>query len=1340
MVEPTEGPAEKNFSLNPVIFTPKNIDEYRLKYGNDAGEVIAKDLVQEFAAVDYAEQMAADPNFLTYDGLRDGTAGILRIARPDARAGENALNDDSIIELFSNATKGSFVRTGLGEFVKTAPSITAGIEVGKLVGSQVWKPPVYKGPFKKQVIPLEVAGRFIAPFAAGAVSSFLLYEGADKLEEVVMGPDEVITPGIKRWHETLRTAAGMSGGLHFPYLFKQVNSGAGEIIKNLAKDMEPSRSLKFMESVDNYVSGIDSLAKAFPKATILGEIAAGAGATIGAFTSESVNPGGTFSRLSFELLGAGSLYATFAKTIPKILKEAGSDGTALLDKGQKLKYQNLRNIYDQAPRVESEVVGRKIAEAELKLGRELTPAERTKFAADSDFQSMENQISDEINALYADAFPGVEFSAGQRTGDIVLNAIEARKAIDNPTIDNARKLATSKATVLTLKFIEVLKKDGSEEAVQQATRLRRSLYTDLMKARLVNAVETLNTARNNFSKQQGVASTLTKDEMSEKLVQLFKNQIGLATREESAFWNKIDGKLVVLTPEGAKQEVPNFIKMWDTLDSKNPDTEAVLGIKFVNESSQKAFEKEVSEITKFVDDAKATLGLAPDETVSTATLNPTIQKLFDSYPGTQKFSEGLDINLRTLSAEDKVENLRTTLNTLEASKKITPPNRRKIAVVKDKIQTISRSIRSQEQQQMEMFNESGSSIVKEASGITAKQLIEIRGRALKLATNFSSGSNKSGSVENDYGRRIGVWANSVLDDLDTMKTGGEAYNDARSFSFAKNNMFARSAAGDGVQTTGSGAAQIPPEVWLGGLLGSRNSSLTLSRVRDLEQAAKWADSRGYGAGSLSELDTPPTEVVTGNVFSTMDDLTTGYLRNMKSAEVFSVKTDPITNDDVINVNADALTAWREDNKNLLKMFPALDADTKNAVRAQNLYKISLKRYKENLKTSNKQKYIATLLNGSSPTVAITKAFEDAENPTRELRKIFAIAREGNTPSWIKSFVADQQALGRPTKDISREGVDVEVVRDGLRTAIMQKALLASGGESAVLNTSEELVAGLDPRTLYRTLFGALDDVSKKSMMDLALDSSIVGKNDYKRLKMMTTKLVQLQAYDLAGRLDDPALRDQYGLLLDFYVGIAGSAAGTRSMSLLTDGKSGPGAIKAASAGSNLLTNLLLKIPASKKVDLYEAVLLDPELTVSMMRRPQNERDANRSAQALFKALVKKGFGLSRDLSPAILRETAEDSDGKESLLFPENEERNIEYYKSISPPNRDFKQKMQQLAPLETSFLQRPSDGNPPTTPTGPASGPSTSSTGTRFSAMSQGEKYAALFPNDASGIGSLMS
>ena len=64
------------------------------------------------------------------------------------------------------------------------------------------------------------------------------------------------------------------------------------------------------------------------------------------------------------------------------------------------------------------------------------------------------------------------------------------------------------------------------------------------------------------------------------------------------------------------------------------------------------------------------------------------------------------------------------------------------------------------------------------------------------------------------------------------------------------------------------------------------------------------------------------------------------------------------------------------------------------------------------------------------------------------------------------------------------------------------------------------------------------------------------------------------------------------------------------------------------------------------------------------------------------------------------------------------------------------KERLKKQNDSRTSFLQRPSNGNPPTTSTGPASGPGTS--GTRYSAMSEGEKYDALFGN--SGIGSLMS
>ena len=63
---------------------------------------------------------------------------------------------------------------------------------------------------------------------------------------------------------------------------------------------------------------------------------------------------------------------------------------------------------------------------------------------------------------------------------------------------------------------------------------------------------------------------------------------------------------------------------------------------------------------------------------------------------------------------------------------------------------------------------------------------------------------------------------------------------------------------------------------------------------------------------------------------------------------------------------------------------------------------------------------------------------------------------------------------------------------------------------------------------------------------------------------------------------------------------------------------------------------------------------------------------------------------------------------------------------------------------LRTSFLtrqleQQPQSGNPPTNNFA-SSASGSGNAGTGFKQMSQEQKYAALFPNDASGIGSLMS
>ena len=66
---------ETGIKINPVILTPEVVDEFRLNFA-DPSEALARDIV-ETMKVDYADQIAEDPNFLTYEGLVSGTAPFL---------------------------------------------------------------------------------------------------------------------------------------------------------------------------------------------------------------------------------------------------------------------------------------------------------------------------------------------------------------------------------------------------------------------------------------------------------------------------------------------------------------------------------------------------------------------------------------------------------------------------------------------------------------------------------------------------------------------------------------------------------------------------------------------------------------------------------------------------------------------------------------------------------------------------------------------------------------------------------------------------------------------------------------------------------------------------------------------------------------------------------------------------------------------------------------------------------------------------------------------------------------------------------------------------------------
>ena len=61
--------------IDQRILTPEIIDEFRLNFANPE-EALARDLVGTHQE-DFADRIEKDPNFLTYEGLKNGTATIL---------------------------------------------------------------------------------------------------------------------------------------------------------------------------------------------------------------------------------------------------------------------------------------------------------------------------------------------------------------------------------------------------------------------------------------------------------------------------------------------------------------------------------------------------------------------------------------------------------------------------------------------------------------------------------------------------------------------------------------------------------------------------------------------------------------------------------------------------------------------------------------------------------------------------------------------------------------------------------------------------------------------------------------------------------------------------------------------------------------------------------------------------------------------------------------------------------------------------------------------------------------------------------------------------------------
>ena len=159
-----------------------------------------------------------EPNYVTYGGLRDGTAPIFELfpSLKDKSPAERSLNNEEIIKMFAYDPEGNPIEGGtfLEGFKRdiipqaaSVPTFMGGYSLGQTLVAGV--PPVS---------PPTAAIRFGTPIVTGVLGSIGGYFVGEQIADELLGDEVPMLPGQTAAYEAGKTAAGAAAWLPFPFL------------------------------------------------------------------------------------------------------------------------------------------------------------------------------------------------------------------------------------------------------------------------------------------------------------------------------------------------------------------------------------------------------------------------------------------------------------------------------------------------------------------------------------------------------------------------------------------------------------------------------------------------------------------------------------------------------------------------------------------------------------------------------------------------------------------------------------------------------------------------------------------------------------------------------------------------------------------------------------------------------------------------------------------------------------------------------------------------------------------------------------------------------------------
>ncbi len=751
-------------------------------------------------------------------------------------------------------------------------------------------------------------------------------------------------------------------------------------------------------------------------------------------------------------------------------------------------------------------------------------------------------------------------------------------------------------------------------------------------------------------------------QLSEKLFDIITNQLGQARGKEKALWSAVpDIDLTSFTDAaGEATNTPSFITAWKRLRGVSPELQAKLS-------------KDMPLLEAFVTRKTDELGLGGAAPVS-AELRTAQRRASDAVnklAGTS-YENRVSSIIDTMTAEgasqaDILARLRQEASSSRG--RMSTPRTRQLANALD--QTADLMVLQGKQ-----TTDDGAGAVTEP--LTTKELTELRGIALNYARQFASGENP------DYNsaRIANEMASAMLDDLGGASLGSSAaenyrfqYDTARAYSRSLNNTFTRAFAGEATKTKGSGAASMGPELLARRILQGGNDP-TYLRLEQINDIGMFAVEEG-----LADADT---------TIGTLRGVTEQILRNARS-EAF----DPNTG----TVNPDALAKWVSKNEDVLSQFPSLKYDLEDAATANVLLKETSVINKKNQAEELAQLSFYDLMNPVSSDTG--RRVYGTESPTT------AIARAINTKAPVKGLDRLLNVVRGAPEDMQEQAMT------GLKSSILEWASTKAGGSHS---------GTFSPSSLYDDMFRPMKgSKGRVSLVDWMKENKVMNEAELSNLKTYLSEMVRFEASEKAGDIGE--LVDRAGPLFDFYLGITGSALGTRAQRIVTGGQSGPGALIAAGQGAETMRRIFNDIPAALQTDVMSELMSNPKLLAAMMRKPRNNKERIRLASRVGDMLKDLGFSPLRRELPSVPREI-DDKIEEETIVVPPSNQQGSLNTVVEDTPTRTATAPAPSFIPQNVSpVLQAPAQ------PSGPV----------------DRTRYAAMFPNDSAsalikqGIGSMM-